>query len=94
MLKPHEVIKRPLVSEKTVHLQNKLNQYTFEVHQDANRIQVREAVETLFKVKVLKVNTVTCRGTQRRIRTRLPGFSAATKKAIVTLADGQKIEGA
>jgi large subunit ribosomal protein L23 len=93
MLKPHDIIKRPLISEKTVHLQNKLNQVTFEVHQDANRIQIREAVETLFKVKVLKVNTMNCRGTERRIRTRLPGFSADVKKAIVTLAEGQKIEG-
>lgn len=93
MLKPHDIIKRPVVSEKSFYQQSKLNQYTFEVHQDANRVQVREAIETLFKVKVLKVNTMNCRGSERRIRTRLPGMSAAWKKAIVTLADGQKIEG-
>ena len=92
-MKAHDIIKRPLITEKSVHLQNKLNQYTFEVHQDANKVQIREAVESLFKVTVTKVTTITCRGTQRRIRSRIPGVSAAWKKAVVSIADGQKIEG-
>ncbi len=92
-MKAHDIIKRQLITEKSTHLQNKLNQYTFEVHQDANKTQVREAVESLFKVTVTKVTTMNCRGTQRRVRSRMPGVSAAWKKAVVTLADGQRIEG-
>ena len=92
-MKPHDIIKRPLITEKSVHMQNKLNQYTFEVHQDANKVQIREAVQALFKVKVTKVTTMNCRGAQRRVRSRVPGFAADWKKAVVCIADGQKIEG-
>lgn len=90
---PHQIIIRPVISEKTVHLQNKQNQYTFAVHPDANKVQIAEAVQTLFKVKVERVNTLNCRGKDRRMRSRISGNEAGWKKAIVKLAEGQKIEG-
>jgi large subunit ribosomal protein L23 len=92
-MNPHEIIRRPVVSEKTVHQQNKLNQYTFEVHPHANKVQIAEAVETLFKVKVERVNTLNARGKDRRMRSRISGTEPAWKKAIVKLVEGQKIEG-
>ena len=92
-MNPHQIILKPVLSEKTVHQQNKLNQYTFVVHQDANKVQIAEAVESLFKVKVSRVNTLNCRGKSRRMRSKVAGTEAAWKKAIVRLADGQKIEG-
>jgi len=89
---PHQIIQRPVVTEKSVAAQNNEQKYTFCCHPDANKVQIREAVQALFKVKVAKVNTINVRGTPRRMRGR-PGLTAAWKKAIVTLADGQKIEG-
>lgn len=91
---PYQIIKRPLVSEKTVHQQNKLNQWTFEVHSQANKTQIREAIETLFKVKVTKIATMNVPGKSRRVRGRIPGDTGEWKKAVVSLAEGQKIEGA
>lgn len=90
---PYEIIKRPVVTEKSVHFSNKFNKATFAVHPDANKTQIKEAVETLFKVKVTSVNTLHVRPKDRRVRGRIPGTTAAWKKAIVTLAEGQKIEG-
>jgi large subunit ribosomal protein L23 len=91
---PYEIVRRPRISEKTVHLQNKLNAYTFEVHPAANKIQIKDAIKALWKVDVKAVNTMNCRGKDRRMRNnRVPGITAAWKKAIVRIADGQKIEG-
>ncbi len=90
---PYEIIKRPVVTEKSVHFSNKFNKATFAVHPDANKTQIKEAVETLFKVKVTSVNTLHVRPKDRRVRGRIPGTTTAWKKAIVTLAEGQKIEG-
>jgi large subunit ribosomal protein L23 len=92
-MNPYDIVKRPLVTEKSVHLQNKLGTYTFSVHPGANKKQIKEAVESLFKVSVRSVNTMNCRGTFRRVRSRQQGMTASWKKAIVRLADGQKIEG-
>jgi len=92
-MNPYQIIRRPLITEKSVYLQNKLNSYTFEVHPDCNKIQIKDAIEVIWKVKVLAVNTTNCRGKPRRVRSRLPGLTPAWKKAIVRLADGQKIEG-
>lgn len=91
-MNPQQVILRPVVSEKTVHQQGKCNQYTFAVHQDANKVQIADAIELLFKVKVERVNTMNVIGKERR-RGRLTGRESGWKKAIVRLADGQKIEG-
>jgi large subunit ribosomal protein L23 len=88
----YQIIQRPIVTEKSVYFSSKLNKATFAVHPDANKKQIKEAVEALFKVKVTAVNTLHVRPKARRVRG-APGLTAAWKKAIVTLAEGQKIEG-
>jgi large subunit ribosomal protein L23 len=90
----YEIIRRPRISEKALHLQNKQSSYTFDVHPDANKVQIREAIRALWKVDVVAVNTMNCLGKSRRARNnRVPGLTSGWKKAIVRLADGQKIEG-
>jgi large subunit ribosomal protein L23 len=69
-----------------------LNQYTVVADPRANKIQIRQAVQELFKVKVLKVNTLNVRGKDRRQRTKQAGKSSNWKKAIVTLKQGDRIE--
>jgi large subunit ribosomal protein L23 len=92
-MNPYDIVKRPVVSEKSMYLQNKQNAFSFEVHVSANKTQIREAIEKLFKVKVTSVNTMNCLGKSKRMRTRLPGMTSGWKKAIVRLVEGQKIEG-
>ena len=93
-MNPYDIILRPRISEKSVYLQNELGKYTFDVHPDANKIQIKDAIKALFKVDVVGVNTMNCRGKERRMRNnRVPGLTAAWKKAIVQIAEGQKIEG-
>jgi large subunit ribosomal protein L23 len=87
----YDVLRRPLVTEKT-NYQNKLNQYTFEVMEDATRTLVKDAVETLFEVKVVSVNIINTpakrgRRRNRRLLVRRPGY----KKAIITLEAGQTL---
>lgn len=86
-----DIIIRPMLTEKSTS-NLAFNKYTFKVHKDANKIQVRQAIESLFKVKVVKVNTVTMRGkTRKRFRrnmVRTPDW----KKAIITLREGDKIQ--
>jgi len=88
---PYDVVKRPLLTEKAVALQERNNCYGFEVHRDANKIQIRHAVEKIFNVKVEKVRTQNIRGKSRRLGWRA-GRKPDWKKAIVTLAEGHKIE--
>ena len=87
----YDVIKRPLMTEKTTNLQELRNQYFFEVHTSTNKSEVRKAVETLFDVKVKKVNILNMPAKYRRVLGR-PGRTAPWKKAIVTLHDGQTID--
>lgn len=87
----YDLIRRPLVTEKSTTLQDLRNQYTFEVADKANKSEVRKAVETLFSVKVVKVNIVTVPGKARRVFGR-PGMSPGWKKAIITLRKGDTIE--
>jgi large subunit ribosomal protein L23 len=90
----HEVLRRPLVTEKTSRQSGKLTQYSFEVAKDATRTMVKDAVETLFDVDVVRVNVLNTaakrgrRARSRRLLVRRSGF----KKAIVTLAEGQTLE--
>jgi large subunit ribosomal protein L23 len=90
-----EVIRHGIVTEKTVNLQ-KLNKYTFKVALEANKIDVRRAVETLFKVKVVSVNMIRMPGKKRMLRRRgaapRPLAAREWKKAIVTLAEGESID--
>jgi large subunit ribosomal protein L23 len=88
----YDIVKRPRISEKSVYGQTAHNQYTFEVHPQSNKNEIKKAIESLFGVKVEKVNTLNKRGTFRRVGKSM-GIAAGWKKAIVTLADGDQIEG-
>ena len=90
-MNPYEVIRRPILTEKNTRLMEQQNQYTFEVARAANKIQVREAVELIFGVRVLKVRTSIVPGKHRR-RGRVVGSSKPWKKAVVTLAPGDRID--
>lgn len=87
----HRVLIRPLLTEKITGLREKTNTVGFVVHPDANRIQIRQAVETLLKVKVDKVNIVNIRGKLKRLG-RFSGRRSDWKKALVTLKQGEKLE--
>ncbi len=87
----YNIIRRPLLTEKTTNLGELRNQYFFEVHRKTNKVEVRKAVETLFDVKVKKVNILNMPTKLRRVLGR-PGRIAPWKKAIVTLHEGQSID--
>ena len=87
---PYEVIRKPLVTEKSTDLRV-LGKYAFEVAQEANKQQVKEAVEKAFKVTVTGVNVVTVRGKMRRIGRRQI-MTQSWKKALVTLKPGDTIQ--
>ncbi len=86
-----EIIKRPLVTEKMTRLQEELNQYAFEVDSDANKIEIKRAVEERFKVSVSKVRTMNVLGKVKRLG-RFTGRRSGWKKAVVTLAKGDSID--
>jgi len=85
-----DVLLRPLITEKGTDRQAELNQYSFEVATEANKNQVKEAVELAFKVNVADVHTMNVRGKMRRVG-RHRGMSRSWKKAIVTVQRGQTI---
>ncbi len=91
MRDPREVVIRPVVTERTTELGEEQNAYTFMVSKDANKIEIRHAIERLFSVKVASVNTLNYRGKWRRVGRSL-GRRPAYKKAIVTLAQGERID--
>ena len=87
-----QIIKRPLIlTEKGNRLREQANQYLFEVERTANKAQIRDAIETLFSVKVVRVHTMVVRGRMRRMGR---GFAKTRnwKKAIVSLKDGESID--
>jgi len=89
----YDVLRRPLVTEKTNYQSNRLHQYVFEVAPNATRTEVKDAVELIFKVTVLRVNMIHVpakrarKARSRRVTVRTPGY----KKAIVTLAPEDRI---
>lgn len=87
---PHQVIVRPIVTEKSNEL-SEFNQYTFEVHKAANKIEVRKAVEMVFGVRVNDVRTQVVRGDLKRVGAHT-GRKPSWKKAIVTLHDEDTID--
>lgn len=89
-LQPHQIVLRPLVTEKGYHKAERYNTYTFEVNPLAGKDDIRRAVEALFDVKVVRVNTQNRRGKPRRTRFR-KGETKSWKKAIVTLDPEDKI---
>jgi large subunit ribosomal protein L23 len=90
-LEPHQIVLRPMVTEKGYHKAERYNSYTFEVSPLADKDDIREAIESLFDVKVLSVNTQNRKGKPRRTKFRL-GYTKAWKKAIVTLDSEHRID--
>jgi large subunit ribosomal protein L23 len=88
---PHRVIVKPVVTEKSTDLQADKNQYVFEVHKDANKIEIRKAIEMVFGVRVTQVRTQVVRGDLRRVG-QFWGKSRSWKKAIVTLHPDDSID--
>jgi large subunit ribosomal protein L23 len=89
----YDVLRRPLVTEKSNYQSNKLHQYSFEVTSEATRTLVKDAVETLFDVKVVRVNILNTAAKRSRRRNRhLDVRTPGMKKAIVTLAEGSTLE--
>ena len=92
MKDPRDVILAPVVSEKSYALLES-GAYTFKVHPDASKPEIHDAVEAIFNVKVVKVNTLNRKGKRKRNRRTFTfGKRADTKRALVTLAEGQSIE--
>ena len=87
----YEVIKRPIISEKSTALAEVAGRYAFEVAPMANKTEIKDAVQRLFNVKVSKVHTMVMHGKVKRVG-RFETKRANWKKALVTLAEGQKIE--
>jgi large subunit ribosomal protein L23 len=89
---PRDVIIQPIVSEKSYALIEQ-NVYTFKVHPDSSKPEIHDAVEAIFNVKVLKVNTLNRKGKKTRVRrSNRMGKKADSKRALVTLAAGDRIE--
>jgi large subunit ribosomal protein L23 len=87
----HQTVVRPLITEKSNLQKESQNQITFEVSRWANKIEIKKAVEKLFRVKVLSVNTMNVRGKVKRLG-RSVGKRPNWKKAIVTLKEGERID--
>lgn len=91
MMDFYQIIKRPLITEKATKQKEQVNQLTFEVDRHANKILVRNAIENIFKVKVLSVTVINVKG-KKRVVGRNVGRKPDWKKAIVKLAPGENIE--
>jgi large subunit ribosomal protein L23 len=91
MKDPYRILRTPLLTEKCHDLKEKHNQVAFRVFPGANKVQIREAVEEIFKVKVQRVNVITVAGKVKRLG-RHSGRRPDWKKAIVTLKPGEKLE--
>lgn len=87
----YDIIKRPIITEKTTMQKEVSNQLTFEVDRNANRVEIKKAVEKIFNVKVARVNTMNVKGKPAR-RGRVMGKRRDWKKAIVKLMPGERIE--
>ncbi len=87
----YDVIKGPIITEKTMNLKEEFNKYTFKVAKEANKIQIKNAVETIFKVKVVQVHTINVLPKRKKVGQH-EGYASAYKKAICKLADGNKID--
>ena len=88
----YQVLDRALLTEKGTRLTEEENKYLFRVNPAANKLEIKQAVEELFKVKVVSVNTMNRQGKKKRARTAAAGKTADWKRAVVTLADGSSID--
>ena len=89
-----QIVLRPVISEKSMD-ETQRGKYTFAVHDDANKLMIKDAVEELFKVSVVDVNVLTTKAKEKsrnRKRGRIQGWTSPWKKAVVTVAAGDKIE--
>jgi large subunit ribosomal protein L23 len=90
MLKPHDIIIKPIITEQTMSLMED-NKYAFYVDKRANKVEIKKAIQEIFDVKVDKVRTLNTKGKLRRMG-RYQGYTPNRKKAYVTLREGDKIE--
>ena len=86
-----DIIRRPLVTEKSTTANEEANKVTFAVRRDANKIEIKKAVEEVFGVRVLEIRTMTMHGKKKRIGFR-QGRRPDWKKAVVTLREGERID--
>ena len=91
MTKAFDIIQGPIITEKTMALKENFNKYTFKVAKSANKVEIKNAVEQIFKVKVESVNTINVLPKRKRVG-KYEGYTAAYKKAIVKLAAENKID--
>jgi large subunit ribosomal protein L23 len=91
MHEPHNIIQTASLTEKSTIMSEKQNKYVFRVSPRANKIQIKSAIERLFQKKVIDVNTCNYAGKEKRVRGPM-GRRPRWKKAIVTLAEGEKID--
>ena len=91
MTKYYEIIKAPIITEQSTKLIEGQNKYTFKVDRKANKVEIKKAIEKIFNVKVLSVNTVNVLPKFKRMG-KYEGYKSAYKKAIVKLEEGQKID--
>jgi len=87
----YDVIKKACLTEKAMGLQERTNQIVLKVDRKANKLEIKEAAEKLFKIKVDKVRTASMPGRRKRVGLRM-GYTSEWKKAILTLAEGQKLD--
>ena len=91
MNKYYDTIKAPMITEQSMKLIESENKYTFKVDRKSNKVEIKKAVETIFNVNVLAVNTTNVKPKFKRTG-KYEGYTQAYKKAVVKLADGQKID--
>jgi len=91
MTKYYDIIKAPIITEQSTKLIDSQNRYTFKVDRKANKVEIKKAIELIFNVKVLSVNTVNVLPKYKKMG-KYEGFKPAYKKAVVKLAEGQKID--
>ncbi|MGD0152437.1 MAG: 50S ribosomal protein L23 [Thermacetogeniaceae bacterium] len=92
MRSPQDTLLKPVVTEKAMDLVKNENKYTFYVNPKSNKIEIKQAVQALFKVQVLAVNTANLKGKRRKVGRSPEGFRPDRKKAVVSLRPGDKIE--
>jgi large subunit ribosomal protein L23 len=91
MRAPQDIVIQPIISEKMEYLQEAHRQYAFKVHPSANKIEIKDAVEAIYKITVTDVNVMNRKGKKRRVRY-TEGRRSNWKKAVVTLKEGDSIE--
>jgi len=91
MTKYYDIIKAPIITEQSTKLIESENKYTFKVDRKANKVEIKKAIETIFEVKVIAVNTINVLPKFKRMG-KYEGYKSAYKKAVVQLAEGNKID--